>query len=55
MKDALTRLRAKLGSDATYFHKVYDHTFGFARTEGQRSLGTHMIGPLDAGKHLMLF
>lgn len=55
MKDALTRLRAKLGSDATYFHKVYDHTFGFARTEGQRSLGTYMIGPLNAGKHLMLF
>ncbi|KAG2117152.1 defective in Cullin neddylation protein 1, partial [Suillus discolor] len=38
MKDALTRLRAKLGSDSTYFHKVYDHTFSFARTEGQRSL-----------------
>ncbi|KAG1721965.1 Cullin binding-domain-containing protein [Suillus lakei] len=38
MKDALTRLRAKLGSDSTYFHKVYDHTFTFARTEGQRSL-----------------
>ncbi|KAG2143947.1 Cullin binding-domain-containing protein [Suillus cothurnatus] len=28
MKDTLTRLRCK----------VYDHTFGFARTEGQRSL-----------------
>jgi len=41
MKDTLTRLRAKLGSDSTYFHKVYDHTFSFARTEGQRSLGTH--------------
>jgi DCN1-like protein 1/2 len=38
MKDTLTRLRAKLGSDSSYFHKVYDHTFGFARTEGQRSL-----------------
>lgn len=38
MKDTLTRLRAKLGSDSTYFHKVYDHTFTFARTEGQRSL-----------------
>jgi DCN1-like protein 1/2 len=41
MRDTLARLRAKLGSDASYFHKVYDHTFGFARTEGQRSLGTH--------------
>lgn len=38
MKDTLGRLRAKLGSDSTYFRKVYDHTFGFARTEGQRSL-----------------
>ncbi|KAG1787267.1 defective in Cullin neddylation protein 1 [Suillus plorans] len=38
MKDTLTRLRAKLGSDSNYFHKVYDHTFSFARTEGQRSL-----------------
>jgi len=36
--DALTRLRGKLESDMTYFRKVYDHTFTFARAEGQRSL-----------------
>ncbi|KAG9217845.1 hypothetical protein PLEOSDRAFT_1067985 [Pleurotus ostreatus PC15] len=39
MKVALVRLRDKLGSDPGYFQKVYNHTFDFARTEGQRSLG----------------
>ena len=39
MKMALTRLRNQLGSDFEYFQKVYNHTFDFARSEGQRSLG----------------
>ncbi|KAJ7123697.1 Cullin binding-domain-containing protein [Mycena epipterygia] len=39
MKSALTRLRTRLGSDAAYFTKVYNHTFEFARQEGQRSIG----------------
>ncbi|KAG8215191.1 Cullin binding-domain-containing protein [Butyriboletus roseoflavus] len=38
MKTALTRLEAKLGSDPTYFRTVYNYTFNFARSEGQRSL-----------------
>ena len=39
MKNALFRLREQLGSDPLYFEKVYKHTFDFARSEGQRSLG----------------
>lgn len=39
MKTALTRLEAKLGSDPSYFRTVYNYTFNFARSEGQRSLG----------------
>ncbi|PPQ85764.1 hypothetical protein CVT25_003082 [Psilocybe cyanescens] len=39
MKNALTRLRDQLASDPNYFQKVYNHTFDFARSEGQRSLG----------------
>ncbi|KAJ7038883.1 Cullin binding-domain-containing protein [Mycena alexandri] len=35
---ALPRLRTKLASDAAYFTKVYNHTFEFARGEGQRSI-----------------
>ncbi|CAA7261982.1 unnamed protein product [Cyclocybe aegerita] len=40
MKDSLSRLRTQLASDPVYFQKVYNHTFDFARSEGQRSLGT---------------
>ncbi|KAJ6554361.1 defective in Cullin neddylation protein 1 [Mycena capillaripes] len=39
MKTALPRLRTKLGQDAAYFQKVYNHTFDFAKLEGQRSIG----------------
>ncbi|KAJ7735955.1 defective in Cullin neddylation protein 1, partial [Mycena metata] len=39
MAAALPRLRTKLASDAAYFTKVYNHTFEFARAEGQRSIG----------------
>ncbi|KAF7320495.1 Defective in cullin neddylation protein [Mycena chlorophos] len=40
MKSALARLRTRLtsGSDAAYFRKVYNHTFDFAKSEGQRSI-----------------
>ncbi|KAJ8519287.1 hypothetical protein ONZ45_g3734 [Pleurotus djamor] len=38
MKVALVRLRDKLGSDPSYFQKVYNCTFDLARMEGQRSL-----------------
>ncbi|KAJ3568577.1 hypothetical protein NP233_g5618 [Leucocoprinus birnbaumii] len=40
MKQALPTLRDKLASNPEYFTKVYNHTFDFARNEGQRSLGT---------------
>jgi DCN1-like protein 1/2 len=39
MKAALPRLKMKLGSDPAYFQLVYNHTFDFARSPGQRSLG----------------
>jgi len=38
MKTALPRLRTKLGQDPAYFQKVYNHTFEFAKQEGQRSI-----------------
>ncbi|KAF9239449.1 defective in Cullin neddylation protein 1, partial [Melanogaster broomeanus] len=38
MKSALTRLEAKISSDPSYFRTVYNYTFTFARSEGQRSL-----------------
>jgi len=44
MKTALTRLEAKLGSDPSYFRTVYNYTFHFARSEGQRSLGKRTAG-----------
>jgi len=46
MKSALTRLRNQLGSDLSYFQKVYNHTFDFARSEGQRSLGVEFAQAL---------
>jgi hypothetical protein len=39
MRLALPRLRDKLGSEPSYFQRVYNHTFDFARVEGQRGLG----------------
>ncbi|KAJ7092420.1 defective in Cullin neddylation protein 1 [Mycena belliarum] len=39
MTAALGRLRTQLGQDAAYFTKVYNHTFEFAKVEGQRSIG----------------
>lgn len=39
MRNALPGLRDKLAEDSGYFRKVYNHTFDFARLEGQRSLG----------------
>ncbi|KAH7882049.1 defective in Cullin neddylation protein 1 [Phlebopus sp. FC_14] len=38
MKKKLPSLRKKLGSDPLYFREVYNYTFSFARSEGQRSL-----------------
>ncbi|KAF7308027.1 Defective in cullin neddylation protein [Mycena kentingensis (nom. inval.)] len=40
MKTALARLRTRLtsGSDPEYYKKVYNYTFEFAKTEGQRSI-----------------
>ncbi|KAL0952666.1 hypothetical protein HGRIS_006909 [Hohenbuehelia grisea] len=38
MRVTIMGLRDKLGNDAAYFQKVYNHTFDFARSEGQRSL-----------------
>ena len=39
MKPVVQRLRSQLSSDPGYFKKVYNHTFDFARSEGQRSVG----------------
>jgi hypothetical protein len=39
MKTTLVQLRDQLGRDPDYFQKVYNHTFEFARSDGQRSLG----------------
>lgn len=38
MKNLLPQLRRDLGSEFSYFRKVYLYTFEFARSEGQRSL-----------------
>jgi DCN1-like protein 1/2 len=40
MKTTLENLRDKLISDATYFKEVYNYTFEFAKSQGQRSLAT---------------
>ena len=45
MKTALTRLQDKLGSDPSYFRTVYNFTFNFARSDGQRSLGMCVSAP----------
>jgi DCN1-like protein 1/2 len=42
MTTALPRLRTKLGQDPAYFQKVYNHTFDFAKSEGQRSIGAFL-------------
>ncbi|KAL5478987.1 DCN1 [Sanghuangporus weigelae] len=38
MRKTLSSLSQKLASDARYFQQVYNYTFDFARSEGQRSL-----------------
>ncbi|KAK0494382.1 defective in Cullin neddylation protein 1 [Armillaria luteobubalina] len=38
MRAMLPKLSQKLSSDPVYFRKVYNHTFDFGRSEGQRSL-----------------
>ncbi|KAG6897084.1 hypothetical protein C0992_004254 [Termitomyces sp. T32_za158] len=39
MKGILQKLTTKLSNDPDYFRKVYNHTFEFGRSDGQRSLG----------------
>lgn len=39
MKAILPKLSNKLSNDPDYFRKVYNYTFEFGRSEGQRSLG----------------
>ena len=39
MQTALPRLRDKLANDPKYFTSVYNYTFEFAKTGGQRSIG----------------
>lgn len=39
MKVILPKLATQLSNDPYYFRKVYNHTFEFGRSEGQRSLG----------------
>jgi DCN1-like protein 1/2 len=39
MQAALPRLRDKLANDPKYFTSVYNYTFEFAKTSGQRSIG----------------
>lgn len=43
MKTTLVHLRDQLGRDPDYFQKVYNHTFEFARSDGQRSLGMNIF------------
>jgi len=38
MRTCLQKLRDRLSSDQAYFRSVYNYTFDFARTQGQRSL-----------------
>ncbi|KAL4071587.1 Cullin binding-domain-containing protein [Scleroderma yunnanense] len=38
IKSTLPQLRERLRSDVVYFRAVYNHTFNFTRSEGQRSL-----------------
>ena len=38
MRTCLQKLRDRLSSDQAYFKSVYNYTFDFARTQGQRSL-----------------
>lgn len=38
MREATTKQRQRLATDSTYFIKVYNYTFDFAKSEGQRSL-----------------
>jgi len=38
MRQASNNLRERLGTDSAYFLKVYNYTFDFAKSEGQRSL-----------------
>ncbi|KAF7373799.1 Defective in cullin neddylation protein [Mycena sanguinolenta] len=45
MKTALPRLKTKLGQDPAYFQKVYNHTFEFAKQQGQRSIGACLQFP----------
>ncbi len=47
MKSALSKLRNQLATDPEYFRKVYNFTFDFARTEGQRSLGENVSVVMD--------
>jgi len=42
MQHAIAKLRQRLASDSAYFIKVYNYTFDFAKTEGQRSLAVEM-------------
>ncbi|KAF9529113.1 defective in Cullin neddylation protein 1 [Crepidotus variabilis] len=39
MQASLHRLREQLATDPEYFKTVYNYTFNFSRSEGQRSLG----------------
>lgn len=42
MRDALTQLSSRLGSDSHYFQQVYAFSFDFSRGDGQRSLGLYL-------------
>ena len=39
MRAMTINLKKRLSSDSGYFTKVYNYTFDFAKSEGQRSLG----------------
>jgi DCN1-like protein 1/2 len=45
LKARLPALRQRLRAEPAYFAKVYQHTFDFARAEGQRSLRAHPLLP----------
>ncbi|KAG6877629.1 hypothetical protein C0993_005450 [Termitomyces sp. T159_Od127] len=53
MKGILPKLATKLSNDQDYFRKVYNHTFEFGRSEGQRSLGLSPLPPLALSPELV--
>jgi DCN1-like protein 1/2 len=46
LKGRLPAMRDQVRTDPTYFAKIYQHAFDFARAEGQRSLRKSVLHTL---------